>query len=77
MEWHFLVPAVSFLIVTAVVAATGIMSPDVDRKPSRTAALFLVPGFLAAAFAWFGERLVESRIIGSDGFTGPEVFKRN
>jgi hypothetical protein len=68
MEWHFIIPAVSFLVVTAVVAATGLMQPAAGgQQSSRASALFLIPGLIAAALAWFGERLIESRIAGSGG----------
>lgn len=68
MEWQFMIPAVSFFVVSAVVAATGLMHPAVEgQQQHRTPALFLIPGLLAAALAWFGERLIESRIEGSAG----------
>jgi hypothetical protein len=68
MEWHFVIPAVSFVVVTAVVAATGLIhsAPDAGQH-NRFPAVFLIPGLLAAALAWFGERLIESWMSGSHG----------
>jgi hypothetical protein len=69
MEWHFVIPAVSVFVVTAVVATTGLMhsAPDAGQY-NRFPAVFLIPGLLAAALAWFGERLIESWMSGSHGF---------
>jgi hypothetical protein len=61
MQWHFIIPAASFLLVTVVVGASGLMTPG------RARAVFLVPGLIAAGLAWMGERLIESWIAGSGG----------
>jgi hypothetical protein len=66
MDWHFAIPALAFLIVSTLVALLQTASPS-DENPQSLIrmGLFLVPGTLAAALAWIGYRLIESRILGS------------
>lgn len=67
MQWHFIIPALSFLLVTAIVAISGLLSFRDGTQTLFKSAVILVPGILAGGFAWIGDRLVESRILGRDG----------
>jgi hypothetical protein len=66
MELHFLIPAVSFLLVTLIVAATGILGTTVNgAQPGKRQWVILLPGLIAALLAWLGERFVETIVTGS------------
>jgi hypothetical protein len=66
MELHFLIPAVSFLLVTLIVASTGVLGATVNGgRPRRGQWLILVAGLIAALLAWLGERFVETIVIGA------------
>lgn len=67
MELHFLIPATTFLIVTIIVAATGIMDATLNgRRPRKGRWLMLLPGVIAALLAWIGERFVDTVVTGSE-----------
>lgn len=67
MELHFLIPTLAFLLVTVLVAATGIMSATLNGgQPGRSQWLMLVPGVIAALLAWVGERFVDTAVTGSE-----------
>jgi len=63
LELHFIIPAVAFLIVTSVVVFIGSKpGPQSGPQSGRARVLVLIPGLLAAALAWLGERLIQSWI---------------
>jgi hypothetical protein len=66
MNWHFAIPAVAFLIVSALIAF--LQTPEQSHESGRSASrmsFVLIPGTIAAALAWLGYRIVEGRILGS------------